>query len=68
LKVIFSEKAERDLEEIADWIARDNPERARIFVAELVKAAKSIGRAHGPVRLLTSAAIPICGDVFIEIT
>lgn len=45
LKVIFSEKAERDLEEIADWIARDNPERARTFVAELVKAAKSIGRA-----------------------
>jgi toxin ParE1/3/4 len=45
LKVIFSEKAERDLEEIADWIARDNPERARAFVAELIGAAKSIGRA-----------------------
>lgn len=45
MKVIFSAKAERDLEEIGDWIARDNPERARTFVTELVKAARSIGRA-----------------------
>ena len=45
MKVVFSEKAERDLEEIADWIARGNPERARTFVIEFVKAAKSVGRA-----------------------
>jgi toxin ParE1/3/4 len=45
LKVIFSQNAEQDLEEIADWIARDNPERARTFVAELVRAGKAIGRA-----------------------
>jgi toxin ParE1/3/4 len=45
VKVVFSENAERDLEEIADWIARDNPDRARSFVADLVKACKSIGRS-----------------------
>ncbi len=45
MKVIFSDKAERDLEAIADWIAQDNPERARTFAMELVKASKSIGRA-----------------------
>lgn len=45
MKVIFSDKAERDLEAIADWIAQDNPERARTFATELVKASKSIGRA-----------------------
>jgi plasmid stabilization system protein ParE len=45
VKVIFSENAERDLEDIADWIARDNPERARSFVADLVRACKSIGRS-----------------------
>ena len=45
MKVVFSAKAERDLEAIADWIARDNPERARSFVAELIHAAKSIGRS-----------------------
>jgi toxin ParE1/3/4 len=45
VKVVFSESAERDLEDIAGWIARDNPERARTFVAELVRACKSIGRA-----------------------
>lgn len=45
MKVIFSRNAERQLEEIGDWIARDNPERARSFVAELIRTCKSIGRA-----------------------
>lgn len=45
MKVVFSRKAERDLEEIADWIARDSSERARTFVAKLIRAAASIGRA-----------------------
>ena len=44
MKVVYSRKAERDLEEIADWIARDSPQRARTFVAKLIRAA-SIGRA-----------------------
>jgi hypothetical protein len=28
VKVILSRNAERDLEEIGDWIAQDNPDRA----------------------------------------
>jgi toxin ParE1/3/4 len=31
----YSPAAARDLEEILDYIARDNPRRARIFVREL---------------------------------
>ena len=45
MKVVFSEGAEQDLEDIADWIARDNPERAGSSVAELVRTCKSISRA-----------------------
>jgi toxin ParE1/3/4 len=33
--VIIADAAERDLEEIADFIARDNPRRAITFIAEL---------------------------------
>lgn len=35
MKVRLSAEAERDLEEIGDWIARDNPARALRFVGEL---------------------------------
>jgi toxin ParE1/3/4 len=45
VKVVFSQSAEKDLEDIADWIALDNPERAGSFVAELIRTCKSIGRA-----------------------
>lgn len=45
MKVVFSRNAERELEEIGDWIAQDNPERARSFVADIVRTCKSIGRA-----------------------
>jgi toxin ParE1/3/4 len=34
-KLSFSPLASRDLEEIGDYIARDNPERALSFLAEL---------------------------------
>lgn len=34
-RLIFSPIAERDLEEIGDYIARDNPERALSFLSEL---------------------------------
>lgn len=49
MKVAFPQNAEQDLEGIADGIARDNPERARSFVADLVRACKAIGgepRSH----------------------
>lgn len=45
MKVVFSQNAEQDLEGIADWIARDDPERARSFAADLIRACKAIGRA-----------------------
>lgn len=35
MRVVFSMLAERDLEEIADYIADDNPRRALTFVREL---------------------------------
>lgn len=38
----FSPAAERDLEEIADFIAQDNPRRALSFVVELRQAASAI--------------------------
>jgi toxin ParE1/3/4 len=33
--LIFTDAAERELEEIGDWIAQDNPDRAWTFVQEL---------------------------------
>jgi plasmid stabilization system protein ParE len=45
VKVILSRKAERDLEEIGDWIAQRNPIRAASFVGELRSACSGIGRA-----------------------
>ena len=38
----FSPYAERDLEEIGDYIARDNPRRAISFIAELRERCLSI--------------------------
>jgi plasmid stabilization system protein ParE len=43
VKVIISRSAERELEEIGDWIARDNPDRAASFVMELQEACRAIG-------------------------
>jgi plasmid stabilization system protein ParE len=42
MKVVVSAKAEADLEEIGDWIARDNPIRAASFVRELREACLSL--------------------------
>lgn len=46
MKVVITTDALNDLEEIGDYIARDNPARARSFVAELV--AKAQGLADMP--------------------
>ncbi len=35
MKLVLSPRAAEDLEEIGDYIARDNPERALSFVAEI---------------------------------
>ena len=49
----FSPQAERDLEEIGDYIAQDNPQRALSFIEELrARCQKLCGFARAfPVRL-----------------
>ncbi len=43
MKVVLTDEALADLQQIADYIAEDNPERARTFVAELIERAREIG-------------------------
>ncbi|NNM70794.1 type II toxin-antitoxin system RelE/ParE family toxin [Enterovirga aerilata] len=42
MRVIVSLAARKDLSEIADYIARENPRRAESFTMELVAAARAI--------------------------
>jgi len=42
MKCIFSRFAELDLEEIADYIARDNPRRALSFIGEIRERCRII--------------------------
>lgn len=46
MRVELSSFVERDLEEIADWIAEDNPRRAVTFIQEIREAFRRIG--EGP--------------------
>jgi toxin ParE1/3/4 len=41
-RLLLSPRAAADLEEIADYIARDNPDRAASFVAELEAKCKAV--------------------------
>lgn len=41
-RLLFSPRAAADLEEIADYIARDNPVRAARFVAELEATCRAV--------------------------
>lgn len=43
MRVALTDEALRELEEIGDYIAQDNPDRARTFVEELAGAARRIG-------------------------
>jgi toxin ParE1/3/4 len=45
MRIVFSALAERDLEEIADYIAEDNPQRAATFIAELRVHGRTIAAA-----------------------
>ena len=47
MRVILSPHAESDLEEIGDFIARDNPRRAVSFVRELRSACVALGQSPG---------------------
>jgi toxin ParE1/3/4 len=46
-RVVLSPQTERDLEEIGDYIARDNPRRAVTFIAEVKSKCLSLGHAPG---------------------
>jgi plasmid stabilization system protein ParE len=46
MRVELSPNVEGDLEEIADWIAQDNPRRAVTFIREIREAFRRIG--EGP--------------------
>lgn len=46
MRVVFTLRAERDLEESADFIAQDSPRRAASFVSEL--RGKALGLADAP--------------------
>ena len=41
--MLFTKQAENDLEQIADFIAQDNPVRALSFIQEIEKKSLSIG-------------------------
>ncbi|MCF8504043.1 MAG: type II toxin-antitoxin system RelE/ParE family toxin [Caulobacter sp.] len=43
MRVVLTDEAQRDLEDIGDYIARDSPVRARTFVSELLASARRIG-------------------------
>lgn len=43
MKVIWSDLAIEDLDEIVEYIAKDNPERAESFVMELIDLGDSLG-------------------------
>ena len=43
MKVILTEEARSDLEQIGDYIAQDNPVRAASFVQELIDKARQLG-------------------------
>jgi toxin ParE1/3/4 len=50
----FSPQAVADLQEIGDFISRDNPERARSFVLELLDHAHRLAEAWPRTPLLRS--------------
>ena len=52
--VRFSPKVESDLEEIGDFIARDNPRRAVSFIDELIELCELIGRSPDAFQYLPS--------------
>jgi addiction module RelE/StbE family toxin len=58
VKVIWSPVAHRDLEAIADYIAKDSPARASAFVDRLIDAAERLARFPRSGRLIPEIADP----------
>ena len=44
MRVVFTDRARKDLRAIAFYIAKDNPARAKTFVEHLREKAREIGR------------------------
>lgn len=59
MHITISEAAENELEEIGNFIARDNPQRADSFVLELLERAK--GPANHPRRYPVIAGLEHLG-------
>ena len=45
MRVVLTDEAQADLEDIGDWIARDNPSRALTFVKELRHRCQTLAKA-----------------------
>ena len=60
-RLLFSPRAAADLEEIAAYIARDNPVRAASFIAELESTCRSVAAAPElhPIRIALAAEIRV---------
>jgi toxin ParE1/3/4 len=52
-RLLLSPRAQLDLEEIGDYIARDNPARAISFLDELKGIASAFRRCRLPILLAT---------------
>jgi len=46
MRCVFSALAEADLEEIADYIARDKPRRALSFIGEIRERCQGLAHCH----------------------
>ncbi len=66
LPVEISAEAERDLEQIADYIARDNPVAAEAWVAKLVLVARSAGAYPRAGRVVPEWRDPSVREVFLR--
>ena len=62
MKVFFTEAAESDLESVGDWIAKDNPQRAAIFLRELRRSCVDIGPRRSGIRSSNTVVITASGE------
>jgi toxin ParE1/3/4 len=66
LAVEISAEAERDLQQIADYIARDNPVAAEAWVTRLVAAARAAGTNPRAGRVVPERRDPDVREVFLR--
>lgn len=64
MDIVLREEAIADLEEIGDYIALDNPVRARSFVARIKARCLAIGRNPMAARLRPQWGVGVRGIVF----